>query len=141
MNRAVIAGSMLVLLVSGGCRGRQTNRALDPSNELPWGHVDTPADGQHVGNEMNFGGWALDDRGIREVRVYIDGHFVNATPLNTDRPDVSKAFPQYAHETHLHGWTVPVEFLSAGAHKVLVQAVDTDGATRDIGVFDVTSGG
>jgi hypothetical protein len=141
MRRAMIVGSMLVLLAASGCRGRQSTRALDPSNELPLGHVDTPTDGAHVGSELNVGGWALDDRGIREVRVYIDGHFVNAGPLNTNRPDVSKMFPSYAHENHLHGWTIPVEFPTAGPHKMLVQAVDSDGATRDIGVLDVISGG
>lgn len=130
---------MLVLLMVGGCRSRQSS-ALDPSNELPSGHIDMPADGQHVSSETNMGGWAIDDRGIREVRVYIDGHFVTATPLNTERPDVSKAFPQYAHENHLHGWTIRVPFPSPGAHKLLVQAVDSDGATRDIGVMNVTSG-
>ena len=140
MRRMVIAGSLVVLSVMAGCR-RQSNRALDPANELPFGTVDTPANGQHVGGEVNFGGWAMDDRGIREIRIYVDGHFVNLGQLGVERADVSKAFPQYVHGNHQHGWGIPIDFTSPGAHKVVVQAVDIDGATRDIGVLDITSGG
>lgn len=126
------------LAVTAGCTRRQSNRALDPTNELPFGTVDGPAEGATVGIITNAGGWAVDDRGIREVRVYIDGRFVNATPLNTPRPDVAKAYPQYARGTNVLGWTVPVEFPSPGTHTLLVQAVDSDGATRDIGTIKVS---
>jgi N-acetylmuramoyl-L-alanine amidase len=135
-----VAASLLALIVGGGCR-RQSNRALDPTNELPFGHVDMPTDGQHVGSETSVAGWAMDDRGIREIRVYVDGHFVNVAQLAVDRPDVSKVFPQYARGSHQHGWGVSVQFQGADVHKIVVQAVDSDGATRDIGVLDVTSGG
>jgi hypothetical protein len=141
MRRAVVVGSVLVLFAAGGCRERQPNRALDPTNELPLGRADNPSEGQHLTRETSVGGWALDDRGIREIRVYIDGHLVNTGQVAVDRPDVSKAFPQYAHGTNLHGWSIPIRFPSAGAHKLLVQAVDTDDATRDIAVLDVTSDG
>jgi hypothetical protein len=128
----------LVLAVAfAGCSRRQSNRALDPTNELPFGVVDGPAADSNVSMVANAGGWAVDDRGVREVRVFIDGRFVNATPLNTPRPDVAKAYPQYAHETNVLGWTITIEFPSPGAHTLLVQAVDTDGATRDIGSFKV----
>ena len=81
----------------------------------------------------------MDDREIREVRVYVDGRFAEVSKLNTDRPDVSKVFPQYAHATHLHGWTTTIVFEAPGAHTILVQAVDSNGATRDIGAVPVVS--
>jgi hypothetical protein len=61
------------------------------------------------------------------------------TPLNTDRPDVAKAYPSYARGSSKHGWTTTVQFNAAGPHTVIVQAVDTNGATRDIGVLHLTS--
>jgi N-acetylmuramoyl-L-alanine amidase len=88
---------------------------------------------------VTVGGWALDDRGVAEIRVYVDNHFATSTVLNTDRPDVSKAFPQYARGNDKHGWTVAIAFDAPGPHTILVQAIDSDGATRDIGSVAVTS--
>lgn len=125
----------LVLLVACG-RGRGVD---DPANELPFGHVDQPVNGASVDAVGPVSGWALDDRGIAQIRVYVDGHIVNSGGLTDQRPDVSSAFPQYAHKTHLHGFTLLMGFDAPGPHTVLVQAVDTNGATRDIGVVNVTA--
>jgi hypothetical protein len=138
MRVAVTVAMVAAALSAGGC-GSSSNRALDPSNELPLGRIDSPAEGAQVTSSVTIGGWALDDRGVRAVRVYIDGHFANETQPNTDRPDVAKAFPQYARETTLHGWTLAVSFAAPGPHVIIAQAVDSDGATRDIGTVNVTS--
>ena len=129
----VVAG----LLAMTGCGGG--SRATDPANELPFGVIDTPADHAQVAAQTPIGGWALDDKGVAEIRLYIDNHFVGATKINTDRADVSKVYPTYAAGTNLHGWTTSLVFDTPGAHTILVQAVDTDGATRDIGTRAVTS--
>lgn len=134
---AVLA--MAIPLLAGCGRGSaRTERLLDPANELPFGHVDTPVEGTQVPTSVMVAGWALDDRGIREVRVYVDGYIATTTQLNTDRPDVSKVFAQYARGSHLHGWSTSIAFETPGPHTIVVQAVDTDGATRDIGTLAVT---
>lgn len=132
-----VAAAAIAMAATAGCTRRQSNRALDPSNELPFGVMDGPTEGASIGLVSSAGGWAIDDRGIREVRVYIDGRFVNSSPLNTPRPDVAKVYPQYMRGTDVLGWTLAIEFPSAGPHTVLVQAVDTDGATRDLGTVKV----
>ena len=129
--------AIAALVGVGGCARPQANHSVDPSNELPQGVVDGPTEGASVPLIVNAGGWAVDDRGVREVRLFVDGHFVNSSPLNTARPDVAKAFPQYARGNNMLGWTTVVEFPSPGLHTLLVQAVDTDGATRDIGTIKV----
>ena len=111
----------------------------DPANELPFGHVDIPPEGGQVKAETVLAGWALDDRGVKQIRVYVDGHLVNTGVLTEDRPDVSKVFPRYATGSHKHGWTIMAGFDAPGPHVVIVQAVDTDGATRDIGVVNVNA--
>lgn len=131
------AGVLLAATLLAGC-GR-SSREQDPSNELPFGHVDVPVAGAQVKAQGPVAGWALDDRGIREIRVYVDGHIINTGHLTDQRPDVSKAFPQYARGSNLHGWALLMGFDAPGPHTVIVQAVDTDGATRDIGTFDVTA--
>jgi hypothetical protein len=133
------AMTLVATLLGTACGGgHTTNRALDPANLLPFGSVDTPRDGARVPKLLTIGGWAMDDRGIQNIRVYIDGHFVTTLQLNTDRPDVSKAYPQYARGTTIHGWTGSVVLETPGQHTVVVQAVDSDGATKDIGVVKLT---
>src|SRR6185436_17165659 len=84
-------------------------------------------------------GCAPDDRGIREIRLYIDGHLANTCRPTQARPDVSQIFPQYARGRTRHGWTMLAGFDVPGPHTLIVQAVDSDGATRDIGVLNVTA--
>ena len=127
------------LLLAACNPNSEPDRPIDPANELPIGFLDIPANGAQVGASEPVGGWALDDRGIREIRLFLDGHFYSVVPLNTDRPDVSKAYPAYAKNQVRHGWTTSVTFPQPGTHSIIAQAVDSDGATRDIGVVTVTS--
>lgn len=129
--------AMPLALALAGCGGKGID---DPANELPFGNVDTPAAGAQVGAETAVAGWAMDDRGVTRVRVYVDNHLVSAGVLNQARPDVSKAHPQYTRGTHTHGFSLTAAFDSPGPHTIVVQAVDTDGATRDIAVIPVTAG-
>jgi hypothetical protein len=130
-----LAGVLLIVALASSCRGGKG--VDDPANELPFGHVDVPADGAQVNAVAGLAGWALDDRGVREIRVYVDGFLMSRGPLNNERPDVSKAYPKYAHAGNRHGWTLSMAFDGPGAHAVLVQAVDGNGASRDIGVMTV----
>jgi hypothetical protein len=135
--RAVIAAALLALTI--GCNRGASNGVLDPANELPFGNVDQPAAKSQTGATTAVGGWAMDDKEVREIRVYVDGHLAEVSTLNTARQDVSKAFPQYAHATNMHGWSLVVAFEAPGPHTIIVQAVDSNGATRDIGTVPVTS--
>jgi len=112
----------------------------DPANELPIGVVDTPAPGEVLRPGPTLvGGWAVDDGRVVEIRVYFDGRFAARTALTVARPDVAKALPKYAQRGDLYGWNVLVDFAAtAGAHTILAQAVDSSGATRDIGVIPIT---
>lgn len=142
MTRRVCAATAIILgTLAFGCSGSGTSsdRALDPTNELPFGRIDTPLEGAVVPAQVTIGGWALDDRGIHRIRVYIDGRFANESAVNTERPDVSKAHPQYGRGANLHGWTMTIAFEAPGPHTIIAQAVDNDGATRDIGTLTLTS--
>lgn len=117
--------------------------APDPANELPFGVVDTPKNGDLVGRVVDVIGWAMDDSAVAVVHVYVDGKYQTAAPLTISRPDVSKASPKYARidskDPDVHGWQASVDLgEKAGAHTILVQAVDDRGATRDLGAVTVT---
>ena len=126
-------------VLASGCQ--RTIPDVDPGNELPFGFVDSPTNGAVVAREMRTTGWALDDVGVIEVRVFVDGKFAARGAIDQPRPDVSKAYPRYAAKTDVHGWVIPVQFgptAQSGPHLIVIQAVDTQGATRDIGTLSVT---
>jgi hypothetical protein len=129
-----------VLLLAAACSRGAVPRDPDPRNELPFGYVDVPANGSTVRYQMPARGWALDDGSVSEVRIFLDNHFVGRTTITESRPDVVKAYPAFAHGSDVHGWTVTVPLgadTPAGPHTILVQAVDNQGATRDIGTSTV----
>jgi hypothetical protein len=128
------SGAFLVAvgLVLGGC---QRSKGLDAANELPFGFVDTPAAGAQVGLQFKVRGWAMDDRGVKEIRLYVDRHFLTRTELKETRPDVSRTYAKYARGSDVHGWSVAASLAGAtpkGGHLLLVQVEDSDGATRDL---------
>ena len=129
------------LLFAAACHRGAASRDPSPKNELPFGYLDFPMSGAMVEREMPARGWALDDGQVTEVRVYLDNHFIARATLTESRADVSKAYPAYAHNTDVHGWTILVALggdTPIGPHTILVQAVDDQGATRDIGMANVT---
>ena len=116
-------------------------RVRNPDNELPQGVVDTPRAGDVIkpGHTL-IGGWAIDDSGIIEIRIYLDGHYRTSVRLGVPRPDVARANPGYARTGDIYGWNIDMDFnMAPGPHTILAQAVDDCGATRDIGVVPVTA--
>jgi hypothetical protein len=124
------------MLSLGACR----EPAKNPRNLLPYGYVDTPKAGDVLRpGKTLVGGWALDDTGVAEVRVFFDGRYKASAPIAAARPDVGKVMPQCARQRNICGWNLLVDFgLVAGEHTILVQAIDDMGASRDIGTIPVT---
>jgi len=132
MARRVLVGLFLTCAV--GCTLLTQKSEPDPKNELPFGFVDEPKGGTAIDRNMPSHGWALDDNSVTEVRVFMDDHFLARASLTEMRPDVTKAFPKYAHGNDVHGWnlTVPLPAgVTLGPHTLIYQAVDNQGATKD----------
>jgi hypothetical protein len=138
-SRIYVVALVFLAACAAGCA---QDGAHDPQNELPFGVVDVPKAGDVITpGRVLVGGWALDDSGIEEIRIYFDGRFTAATTVTVARPDVIKAYPKYVKGTDVHGWNVEIEVPNQpGPHTILAQAVDDRGATRDLGSFTVTIG-
>jgi hypothetical protein len=132
---AVVGTLMLAGVAISAC----VERAKEPGNELPQGYVDAPKPGDVLQpGKTRVGGWALDDSGVAEVRIYFDGRYKASARLNVARPDVGRIHPRYARRGDIYGWNLNVDFgTSPGTHTIVVQAVDDNGATCDIGIVPV----
>ncbi len=96
--------------------------------------MDAPRNNEIVGREVDVSGWAVDDAGVAEVRIFVDGKQAASTGLTLPRPDVSKVHPTYATRGDVHGWQATVDLGEAETtHSIQVRVVDNQGATRDIG--------
>jgi hypothetical protein len=102
--------------------------------------VDEPANGAAIERNVSSHGWALDDNGVSKVNIYLDGHYLTQAGVTDAREDVSKVYPKYAHGNDTHGWKMVITLprdVTLGPHTLVFQAVDNQGATRDIGTADV----
>lgn len=139
--RHSLSRALLVFcLAAAGCQSPTPSAEPDPKNELPFGFMDAPAQGVGVERQIQMYGWALDDKGVKEVRVFVDGKYLAKTTISVSRPDVAQAHPGYG-SGDVAGWALTItlgDAIAPGVHTILAQAVDTQGATRDIGNVSVS---
>jgi SAM-dependent methyltransferase len=112
--------------------------APQPDKERPMGHIDSPPRHISAVGPLSVSGWAGDERGIREVRVLLDGRIVAVTAVTIERPDVSAVFPTFRHGHDRHGWSAILQLEEPGPHSMSVQAENVDGITADLGVRIIT---
>jgi hypothetical protein len=76
-----------------------------------------------VSSAVTVGGWAISKSENHEIGVYVDDRSVRTTmTVGIARPDVQKAYPQYADSLHagFHG-TVDLTEATAGPHTLRVE--------------------
>lgn len=139
MIRGLVGCLLCWVLAVSGCRPASVPEPT-PDNELPFGFIDAPKDGEVVSRTVTVTGWAVDDAGMETVRLFVNGRYRTSTALAIPRPDVTSTFPTYPAREDLHGWHSELDLgENPGPHFILVQAVDVHGATRDIGNLSVTT--
>lgn len=109
-----------------------------PRLDMPMGHIDEPLRDATVVSDLRVSGWAGDSRGIREVRVLVDGKVAAVTALTWDRPDVSAIYPEFRHGSDRHGWRANVEVPAPGVHRLSVEAVNLNGVSGELGARVIT---
>jgi hypothetical protein len=126
--------------------GRTTqlgSRRIDCRNavaKLPFGTLDTPAQGATVsGTFVNFG-WALAPRPNMiptdgsTIGVYIDSVFVGRPKYNNFRGDIAALFPNYANSGGAIGFlAIDTTRLANGVHTIAWVVFDNVGNAQGIG--------
>ena len=97
-------------------------------------NLDSPTNNSVVtdGN-LKIRGWALDQAGVKEVRVYIDNKDFGTVTYGTTRSDVNNAYPGYASGNNAgFDGTIDVSSLTSGNKKVVVRITSNDGTVQNI---------
>lgn len=102
--------------------------------------VEEPVEDSTYSGVANVRGWALAQRGIARIELWIDGQFRTRIPADGRRPDVASAHPEFPNSQNA-GFSMALNYsnLSAGAHTFTIRAVDSEGTVQDRTVpFTVT---
>ncbi len=118
-----------------------------PETNPPFGSFDTPLDGSFVAGSIAVTGWALDDSGLKSVKIYLTQgneltYIGDALFVEGARPDVALAYPEYPSNTKAGwGYMMLTNFLPGGGNGVFVfSAIATDlvGKTTTLGTKTIT---
>ncbi|HMA28672.1 MAG TPA: hypothetical protein VKS23_02300 [Thermoanaerobaculia bacterium] len=130
-----------------GCSYFLTPRAITIDNTLnqpPFGGVDFPLpdSGVSANGVLEVAGWALDDRKVDHVDVFVDGLIERQAVTGIYRADVAANYPDNP-QAIVAGFILNVDSTryANGVHQVTVKAVDDQGqqgllGTRRIQIFN-----
>ncbi len=109
----------------------------------PFGEFTTPHDGSSVYNSIPVTGWALDDIGVANVKIYNgDAYIGDAVFMEGARPDVEAAYPGYPNN-YKAGWgyMLLTHFLpngGNGTYTLVAKATDLEGNEVTLGSKTIT---
>lgn len=106
--------------------------------------LDTPADGATVTGIVEVSGWILDDRGVSNIDLYVDGVLTAAADINIARYDVLQAYPWYAgtpSENPGFSTSFETSSLTSGSHTIFLHVTFSDSSTEDFGQRSVVVDG
>ncbi len=107
-------------------------------NLPPFGVLDVPADEAEVSGNVTVYGWSLDNKGVAQVQLIVDGGAPQAMSYGTNRPDVCAVWPGYpgcasGNVGYQGSFDASVLTAAECGHVLEVRAVDADGNARIIG--------
>ena len=108
----------------------RTVRIDNSRNQPPFGVLDVPLPDSsiHANGVLAVAGWALDDRRVEHVDVFIDGLLEREAVLGVNRPDVAAYYPNAPGATS-SGFVIFIDAtrFTNGVHTLTVKATDDQG--------------
>jgi hypothetical protein len=95
--------------------------------------LENPANGQKVSGNLPIYGWALDQKGITKIELFIDDQLIGNIPYGGIRLDVKNLYPNFP-DAEDSGFAMIWHYstLSSGDHSVKVRVYNQDGQTKDL---------
>ena len=91
----------------------------------------------YVKGNIFFQGWAIDENGLSEVQIFIDGNFVGKAQTGFPRTDVAVLYP-FIPNTANSGWRFQMDTtkISNARHRLTVRVRDLQGHENPVGSVD-----
>lgn len=107
---------------------------LTSDRAAPHGTIDLPFDGARWSGSGAVAGWAVDDVGVREVEVFLDGASAGRAAYGGARPDVAADYPGLPDGEDVgFGVEVDASGLAPGEHALTVALRDAAGNEQLLG--------
>ncbi|WP_315112843.1 Ig-like domain-containing protein [Clostridium intestinale] len=98
-------------------------------------HVDEPTANLATGGNIRVRGWALNQSGIKEVKIYAQDKYLGNASIGKSRPDVKAAYSQYTDaDKSGYEYVIDTASLGKGAKTIKVEAVGKDGTSQTYSV-------
>lgn len=132
----LVDGNNSIVVEAIGNDGTKTAKKTNVIYKMPrsYTYIDQPGENSKVNNaDLVVGGWALSSKGIKEVKVYVDGKYIKSATLGLPRPDVDKAFPGYIGGA-ASGYSAVIDKINIaeGNHTVTVEAIGNNGVSEKV---------
>ena len=103
------------------------------TNSTTLGRIDEPvANENHYKSTIKVRGWAINESGISEVRVYVNGTDKGKITYGTSRPDVNAAYPGYPSGNNSgYESTINISDIAEGKVEIKVVVTAKDGTVKD----------
>lgn len=100
---------------------------------IPFGMLENPSDGQKVSGITTIHGWALDNKGVTGVELFINDQRVGMIPYGSTRKDVEAVYPGYPNAEH-SGFSILFNYsiLPEGPHTVKARIRNRDDQAIDL---------
>lgn len=91
--------------------------------------LDNPVNDQvYINKNVIVSGWALNNYGIQNIRIYLNNNFIGETSTGVLREDVNQAFPGYPYGNKSgYYYSVPANLIPEGQSTVRVEAIGRNG--------------
>lgn len=109
--------------------------SVKPADRLPpFGSLETPDVRATLNNIANGSGWALDNVGIAQIEILVDGQKVGEAIYGLSRPDIGAAWGTFPNAAH-SGFSFQIDTtrLANGDHTIAVRLLDAAGNATVIG--------
>lgn len=120
--------------------GQRTITATNTGSGVPFGTIDTPAQGAVVSGVIDNFGWVLARQPAMipsdgsTITVYVDNVAIGHPSYNLYRADIASSFPGYRNSNGAVGhFRLDTRSLSDGLHTLSWVAVDSSGRAQGIG--------
>lgn len=134
-NIAAVLVAVAVLGGFGAAAAPRLTRALltrdTGPNAASIGYIDRPKVRTSVSSVFVVEGWAADEDGVVEVRIYVDADRAAVVRPSVARPDVDALFPKVARERHGFGAELNVGSRT-GWCVIRADVLDTRGAVTTV---------
>ncbi|UZW14997.1 N-acetylmuramoyl-L-alanine amidase [Clostridium pasteurianum] len=93
--------------------------------------IESPQNNANLGGKsIQVKGWSLNDSGVKQVSVYVDGNQIGNANIGQVRSDVNRVFPGYLGGLN-SGFTYNLDLskLSNGQHTITVKSIGNDGSS------------